>query len=185
MSDNTLLTYISTQDGKNYMFDAYFSINHESILSITEHPVQTGASISDHAFMEPRTVTFEIGMSDVMQDLSEYISGIESFNNGDSPSKSINAYKVLEKLQQDRIPMTVVTRLNTYNNMLISSLVVPDDKNTTYALRATVTLKEIIVAKVTTVKISARSQITDSTNMGNQNPQPVDESILAGALLGD
>jgi hypothetical protein len=184
MTNNTLSTYIATQDGRNYVFDAFFSINHESTLSITEHPVQTGANISDHAFMEPRTVTFEIGMSDVMQDLSQYISGIESFNNGNSPSRSINAYKVLEKLQQDRIPLTAVTRLGTYNNMLVESLVVPDDKNTTFALKATVTLKEIIVAQVTTVKISSRPQITDSTNMGDQKPQPADESLLAGALLG-
>jgi hypothetical protein len=96
----------------------------------------------------------------------------------------MNAYKVLEKLQQDRIPLTAVTRLGTYNNMLVESLVVPDDKNTTFALKATVTLKEIIVAQVTTVKISSRPQITDSTNMGDQKPQPADESLLAGALLG-
>lgn len=182
MVDNTLLTYISTQDGKNYMFDANFSINHESTLSITEHPVQTGASISDHAFMEPRTVTFEIGMSDVMQDLSQFISGIQSFNTGESSSRSINAYKVLQQLQNDRVPITAVTRLNTYNNTLVESLVVPDDKNTTYALKATVTLKEIIVAQVTTVKISARSQVTNSTNEGNQMPQQPDESILSKIL---
>lgn len=47
----TVLTYFSTAQG-NYMFDAYFNINHESNLAITQHPIQTGASISDHAYME-------------------------------------------------------------------------------------------------------------------------------------
>jgi hypothetical protein len=117
----TVLTYFSTQDGRNYIFDAYFNINHESNLAITQHPIQTGASISDHAYMEAQQLTFEIGMSDVMQDLP--YSGVVSFNNGDSSSRSVNAYQTLRNLQADRVPIDVITRLGTYKNMLIESIV--------------------------------------------------------------
>ncbi|MFT8350027.1 phage baseplate protein [Clostridium saccharoperbutylacetonicum] len=177
MADDTTLTYFSTAQG-NYMFDAYFNIDHESKLSITEHPIQTGASISDHAYMEPRALTFEIGMSDVMQDLSLYVSGIKSFNVGDSVSRSVNAFTIIQKLQSDRIPIDVYTRLGIYKNMLIESIMVPDSKETPYALKATISLKELLVVNVTTVKVSARAQKTDSTNEGVQKPEQ-NESILS------
>jgi hypothetical protein len=178
----TVLTYFSTQDGYNYMFDAYFNINHESNLAITQHPIQTGASISDHAYMEAQQLTFEIGMSDVMEDLSNYVSNIESFNNKETSSRSVNAYRILRKLQADRVPIDVVTRLGEYKNMLIESIVAPDDNKTAYGLKVTVTLKEVFVASVTTVKISARAQKSESTNEGDQKPQEANESLLSSIV---
>lgn len=176
MSDEVVTTYFSTAQG-NYVFDAYFSINHESNLTITEHPIQTGASISDHAYMEAQSVTFEIGMSDVMQDVSA--KSVTSFT-GTSSSRSVNAYQVLKKLQSDRIPIDVITRLGTYKNMLIETISAPDDNKTLYGLKATVVLKEIFVVSVTTVKISERPQKSEATNEGDQKIQQVDESMLSG-----
>jgi len=176
MVDEIVTTYFSTTQG-NYVFDAYFSINHESNLAITEHPIQTGASISDHAYMEAQSVTFEIGMSDVMKDISA--SSVSPFT-GTSSSRSVNAYTVLRQLQKDRIPLDAITRLGTYNNMLIESISAPDDNKTLFGLKATVTLKEIFVVSVTTVKISKRSQKSESTNEGDQKPQVANESISSG-----
>jgi hypothetical protein len=178
MADEIVTTYFSTTQG-NYVFDAYFNINHESNLAITEHPVQTGASISDHAYMEAQNVTFEIGMSDVMQDISS--TAIESFG-GTSSSRSVNAYKVLRKLQSDRIPIDAITRLGIYKNMLIETISAPDDNKTLYGLKATVVLKEIFVVTVTTVKISARPQKSESTNEGDQKVQEANESLMSGLL---
>lgn len=180
MADDTVLTYFSTAQG-NYMFDAYFNITHESNLTITEHPVQDGANISDHAYMEPQTVTFEIGMSDVMEDLP--VTGIKQFSaTGNSGSRSVNAYQTLMKLQADKIPIDAITRLWSYKNMLIETLSAPDDEKTTYGLRATVTLKEILVVNVTTVKISERPQKSEESNEGDQKAQKADESIISSML---
>jgi hypothetical protein len=178
MVDEIVTTYFSTAQG-NYVFDAYFSINHESNLTITEHPIQTGASISDHAYMEAQQVTFEIGMSDVMQDISA--TSVATFN-GTSSSRSVNAYKILRKLQADRIPINATTRLGTYNNMLIETISAPDDNKTLYGLKATVVLKEIFVVSVTTVKISERPHKSESTNEGDQKVQEADESMLSSFL---
>ncbi len=172
MADQVVKTYIDTSLGK-FIFDAYLNINHESSLAITEHPIQDGASISDHAYMEPQQVTFEIGMSDVMND----ISGFDKFNADNS--RSVSAYKMLRRLQEERIPINIVTRLWTYNNMLIETISVPDDKNTAYGLKATITLKEIFVVNVTTVKISERPQKSEQTNEGDQKAQKADESLLS------
>lgn len=175
MAEQIIKTYLDTSLGK-FIFDAYFNITHESSLAITEHPIQSGADVSDHAYEEAKNVTFEVGMSDVMQN----ISGFAEFT-GDS-SRSINAYQILRRLQSERIPIQFVTRLWTYTNMLIENISAPDDSKTTYGLRATVTLKELFVASVTTVKISERPHKSEETNEGDQKVQQVNQSIMSGIL---
>lgn len=66
--------------------------------------------------------------------------------------------------------------------MLIETLSAPDDEKTTYGLRATVTLKEILVVNVTTVKISERPQKSEESNEGDQKAQKADESIISSML---
>ena len=163
-------TYFNTDIG-DFVFDAYFSIDHETNLTITEQPVQTGASISDHAYMEANQVIFDIGMSDVMNSL---VDGQFS----DNDSRSVSAYTTLRKLQSQRLPIQVVTRLATYENMLIATISSLDDKNTTNGIRVTVTLQQIIVVEVSTVKISARAQVSSSTSNGDQKVQTTDSSLL-------
>ena len=164
------LIYVKTNIG-SYFFDAFLRLDHVSRLKITEHPVQTGASITDHAFLEPKELTIEVGMSDTAKDIVDgQFSG--------SWSRSVKAYEVLRNLQAQRIPMQVLTRLGLYQNMMIETLSVPDDYKSLYGLRATVTLKEVLVAETRTVKISTRASITDSTNRGKQEPVPPPKSVL-------
>ncbi|MBX4259731.1 hypothetical protein KTC96_24715 (plasmid) [Clostridium estertheticum] len=170
----TVRTYFNTAIG-DFVFDAYFSIDHETNLKITEQPVQIGASISDHAYMEANQVIFDIGMSDVMKSI---VDGQFS----DNDSRSVSAYTTLRKLQAQRLPIQVVTRLATYENMLIATISSSDDKTNTNGLRVTVTLQQIIVVQVSTIKISARAQVSSSTNNGDQRVQRADSSILSGLL---
>ena len=63
--------------------------------------------------------------------------------------------------------------------MLIKSIVAPDDVNTIYGMECTVTMQELLVAQVQTVKISKRTQTTGSTDNGVIAMQPADQSILS------
>jgi hypothetical protein len=166
------LVYVKTNIN-GYFFDAFLQINHVSKLNITTFPVQTGANISDHAFLEPKELTLDIGMTDVATSLvADQFVG--------SWSRSVKAYQILRDLQLQRIPMQVLTRLGIYQNMLIESLSVPDSNETLYGLKCTVTMKEVIVATTRTVKVSSRPHVTDSTNRGNAEPADAKESILYG-----
>lgn len=164
-----------------YYFDAFLRIDHTSKLSITEHPVETGANITDHAFLEPAEVVMEIGMSDAAKSIvSGQFSGKQS--------RSVTAFQLLKELQQQRIPLQITTRLGTYKNMLVETISAPDDYKTLYGLNATVTFREILIATTKTVKISARANVTDSTNKGNVEPVKVNQSIaytLAVKTLGE
>lgn len=170
MAEEIVNTYFDTGKEK-LIFDAIFSTQHDTSLNITEHPIQTGADIADHAYEEASRLNFDIGMSDVME---SYFSG--QFH--DNTSRSVSAYKKLRELQKQRVPITVVTRLGTYNNMMVETISTTDDNKTTYGLRATVTLKQIFVVSVTTVKVSQRPQKSNQTNEGDQKVIKADEGFL-------
>lgn len=172
MSEKVLKTYFDT-GAEKLVFDAIFTIQHDNSLNITEHPIQTGADIADHAYEEACRLTFDIGMSDVMK---SFIKG--QFTN--NKSRSISAYLKLRELQKQRLPITVVTKLGTYTNMMVETISSTEDNKTTYGLRVTVVLKQIFVVNVATVKISSRPHKSSSSNEGDQKVQKANESILSG-----
>lgn len=179
LNDPSIRSYVYTKTSVGgWFFDAYLKMTHTSTLTITDQPVQTGAALTDHAYMEPLELQMDIGMSDVA---TSFIKG--QFSGGSS--RSVTAYNVLRQLQQMRIPIQVVTRLGIYQNMLVEVISAPDDYTTQYGMKCTVTFREILVAQVKTVKISARPNVTNSTNGGSPLPVTPNQSILkqAGQLL--
>jgi len=103
-----------------YAFDAELEIEHQQELRRTEHPVQTGTSISDHAYIVPARLVLDVGMSDAM----------DAYYNpttwSGSTSKSVSAYQTMLALQFSRIPLSITTRLRTYQNMVIEALTPQD-----------------------------------------------------------
>lgn len=63
---STTLYWVDVNSGetKTLQFDVVESITSEDILTITEHPVETGSAIVDHARSEPETLTIEAIVSD-------------------------------------------------------------------------------------------------------------------------
>lgn len=167
---STTNTSVPTSTPSTYFFDAILRVDHFQELRSTDHPVQVGASITDHAYMLPARVSLEIGMSDAMD---SYQAGqFTEFS-----TKSISAYQLLLYLQQLRSPLTVTTRLNTYTNMVIESIRSGDDVRTLHGLRAIVSFREIILGTVSTVTQSARPNASLLTNPGAAQPQAVDQSL--------
>lgn len=164
------LVYVKTNIG-GWFFDAYLRMTHTSRLKLTQHPTQLGASLTDHAYLEPRELVMEVGMSNVAQSI---VPG--QFKGG--WSRSVQAFKVLKELQASRVPIQVHTRLGLYQNMLIEVLSAPDDYKTLLGLRCTVTMKELLVAQTKTVAISARPSVTSSANRGVQETQQPDQTLL-------
>lgn len=171
MLEGSELIYVKTNIA-GYFFDAFLDMEHTSEMKITSHPVQQGANVADHAYLEPKTLTMHIKMSDAVESLipSQFTRAY---------TKSVSAYRVLLELQASRIPFRVHTRLQAYDNMLIKSIVAPDDANTIYGMECTVTMQELLVAQVQTVKVSKRTQTTGSTDNGVIAMQPADQSILS------
>lgn len=157
----------------SFFFDAIFRVNHLQELQVTSHPVQGG--LADHAFLQPNRVTLEIGMSDAMASYS-----LGAYSGGGS--KSVNAYQMLYSLQRSRLPITLTTRLQSYDNMSIVSLTTSDTSQTRYGLKASVTLQQLILATVSTSTASARPSVTGATPIGSIQPQAVPQGIPTTGL---
>lgn len=168
------MLYCKTNIG-GYFFDGFLTVDASIETEITSNPVETGASVVDHAYVKPTELTMVIRMSDVHQSL---VTG--QFTGG--YSRSIEAWKVLKKIQSDRIPVMVHCRLGLFQNMLIKSLTANDTEKEYRGLYATVVLTELPVARVKKVQISSASQTVIETQMGQINAVDTssveDESIL-------
>ena len=172
-------------------FDGIMRTEHVSRIRPTEYPVQTGATMTDHALVEPAEVTIEIMMTDAKA--SSYmqnpmlpqglpinppifdhcwpdLGGAPDMLTMAKDGRSARAWMNLRKLQVQRIPITVETRLQTYHNMLIEELSAPDDVMTLHALRCTVRLREIIFAQVAQTETSARASASAEETSSGQTP---------------
>lgn len=139
-----------------FVFDSVLSTEHSSTVTVTKHPVQYGASITDHAVNEPDEVSVSVGMTDAAAGVDE--------------NHSVNAFGLLKQIMEKREPVTLVTRLKTYQNMVITSMSVPDDYTTMNALKATIifTHVEIVPVSVVTIQQTVSSSKTKSTSSGGK-----------------
>ena len=97
-------------------------------------------------------------------------------------ARHTQAWQLLKQLQADRIPMFVFTKLDIYENMLITSITANDNCDTFECLIADVELTEIPVARVKEVKITAADQTTVNTEMGKITAYNVDRSIIKSMI---
>lgn len=98
------------------------SEKHSSALEITEIPIETGAKITDHAIVMPKSVMLEV-----------------------AGANAAATFDALVRFQESRVPFTLVTGLKVYQNMLIKRA--DADRDTSYSkiLRARVELQEVIL----------------------------------------
>lgn len=119
-------------------------------VNITDHPVELGCEISDHAILNPAEITLKVGWSN-SKNISQFLTGRTTMGIQD-------AYDRLRKLKDDRQPFDVVTTKRTYRNMLIKSLAVTNDVTTHTALIVTATLRQVMIVETQTVKLDPANQ---------------------------
>jgi hypothetical protein len=129
-------------------------------VQITEHPVEQGASITDHAFKKPREVTLRWSWT----------------NAGRSDTFVQEIYAVLLALQDSLAPFTIYTGKSTYSSMLLASLSQTTNNAQENSLAVVAVCKEIIIVSTQTVSIAPQSAqavpgtTSPSINTGNVQP---------------
>jgi hypothetical protein len=118
-------------------------------VQITEHPVEQGAPIADHAFKRPATVAIRAGWTrQIAWDLSA----------------ETGVYGLLLSWQAALLPFDVYTGKRKYTNMLIERLQVTTDNHTEFALMATITCRQVII-----VSTASTTNTGLSNNPNDQN----------------
>jgi hypothetical protein len=153
-----------------YVFDAVLQANHDRKLTPTKQPLQTGYNIADHAVLQQAVVVLEIGMSDAM---AAFSPGMWSGNS----SKSVSAYQTIVSLMENRQLLTLSTRQQTYQNMMITGIESPETNKTFRSLKARITFTQIYLVTVASQIQSARPNATDSTQLATVQPAPVPASV--------
>ncbi|WP_079218934.1 phage baseplate protein [Herbaspirillum robiniae] len=134
----------------------------EDELQITEHPVERGAEISDHAFKRNPAVTMQCGWSN--SDYEALLGTVEAiFTDGSLPSSEYiqQVYSQLLALQELAVPFEVMTSMRNYESMLIKSLVVKRDLRTGNALNVQATMKHIRIVDTQATRLPPRDDQAD------------------------
>ena len=136
--------------------DASIDEKHVSANKVTQFPVESGVDITDHVRQEPDRVTIR-GI------VTDHPIGHRWY--GSIAGRGVDAYgKALYMLAEAQL-VTVVTSLNTYQDMVIESLEVPRDAKRGHAVEMTLNLREIKTAQVATA--------AGTSNLGTQNTTAV------------
>lgn len=154
------------------VFDCVTRLNHSQPMTATEHPVQDSANITDHVKLNQAHISIDVVMSDVMP---AYAAGQWIGN----ASKSLACFQTLDNIRSSRIPLTLTTRLKTYNNVFIMDILPDESVKSLHGFRGRIEFKQIFIASVSTLAVSARPQSTDNTSQGQVNPLPVPAGVQA------
>ena len=175
--------------------------SHEDALEITEHPVEQGAMVADHAFKLPSVVTIKAAWSNspsrsglvdgVVGGLGATQTTVQSILSGTSTSQVRDIYERLLKLQSQAEPFDIFTGKRKYTNMLIQKLVVTTDQKSENMLMVTATCRQVLIARTSVVSVAADAakqaspQTTGApTNMGIKGLLPGGTFSNAGAGRG-
>jgi hypothetical protein len=133
-------------------FDATFEESHESELNVTDNPVETGVTVSDHAYMSPLRLTITAGVTNTPL----YTPGSDQF--ASEVSRRIKAYELLTTLQRNAEPFDVQTGLKLYKNMLCLNVRTVDNKDNANVLDFVAELREVIIVNTQVVTYPPRRE---------------------------
>lgn len=134
-----------------FVADVTVEEDHTDELFISDHPVERGASVTDHAFKQPSKVVITAGWSN---------SSLVALGN---PFYVQLVYNQMLALQASLEPFSITTGKRIYENQLIQRMSVKTDEKTENALLAVFECREIIIANTQTVSSSSG----DPANMAN------------------
>jgi hypothetical protein len=129
---------IATAGATNTLQPVVFEEKSVDELRITEHPVEIGAAVTDHAYKEPCSVHIRAGWSPVGFGDVSYLKGI---------------YQALLNLQIRPTIVWLVTGKRVYPNMLLQTLGVTNDRDTENILAVDATFQELIFATTQVVSV--------------------------------
>lgn len=113
---------------------------HTDRLEVSQHPIQTGAVVTDHSYAPPALLTMRCGFSDCTAQYEGYV---------------VQVYEAFLALQATRQPFSVSTGKRVYDSMLITSMEVTTDEYHETSLAITINLQQVKLVGVGSTDPSA------------------------------
>jgi hypothetical protein len=131
--------------------------SHRDEVIITQHPVEGGGVITDHAYKRPAEIEIRCGFSNSSAGYVGYVQ---------------EQYRALLALQLARQPFNVYTGKRRYRNMLIRGISVVTDPHSENVLMASVALQEIIIVSTQTTGGAAKGPDTAAPGTNDKQADP-------------
>lgn len=155
---------------------------HRDELEVTDHPLQKGASITDHAFKRPAEVTLKMFWSDSPSNQNDFLTiglsaastlspsirsaanyaeigiGAQSFLSGNGVNQGRIAYDKLLQLQSLQVLFSIYTGKRVYENMVCKSLHVTTDSRSENSLQVQMVCRQLIIVDTRTFTLPKESQ---------------------------
>lgn len=147
---------VSEIAGEKYFADCTVSISHDFSNTVTEHPVETGVSFSDHIQVKNNRFTVsgifgQYGLNDFQADtLSRGLDRIQQ------------AYKFLRRLRDERLTFTLVSKYETYYDCVVESLNLPVSVESSNSLYFDMQVVQIRTASTENINLVSVSKVIDS-----------------------
>lgn len=194
------LKEIEVGDGEflpDIIADATIEERHADHLEVTEHPVEQGAAISDHAYKRPAEVSITmawsnspggagslidagIGMvvannktaaqiANVVSTGKAVIDTIGSLLDGSDPGQINAIYNALRKMQALRALFVLYTGKQVYTNMICKSLTTETTSKTANSLVIQMVCQQVIIVSTQTVILKKETQKDASATASQTN----------------
>jgi hypothetical protein len=121
------------------MVDVVLKEGHTRELAITKNPVELGADVADHAYVEPAQLRIH--------------GAIDSFSTDPTllyafpGTRVAMAYQAMVAIQQMKEPFVVISGLDIYRDMLIKRINVERDKSNSTILEFDCDLEQVIIVE--------------------------------------
>jgi len=191
-----------------FEFDTVIRESHTSELVMTENPIETGVTITDHAYMLADRLEIEAGIGDSWLGMRDPIVSVDDtgavsaggFDNadfpwltedggGDTSTRSQRAYQLLRGLQRSAAVIGVQTGLRFYPNLIVRTLTTEQDRDTADVLLFRATFSEPIFTTTETVEFPPRKsgktarQASKKADHGEKSTKKVDNASAALDIL--
>lgn len=177
------------------VLDASVTETHTMEVDVTDHPVEQGAPVTDHARPKPITLSMEGIISNTPLSRTQQLRMVTSLGITfqttaeaehilGAPGYGEQAYMAMQAIRDAAKLITVVTSLRTYENMEMTSLVVPRNKDVGECFRFTAQFKEIRIVenKLTAAK---KTVAPKKVSTGKQTPNKAGKGTKGSSILYD
>lgn len=121
--------------------DAFISEEHSFTNNVTDIPIEDGAVVTDNIVPAPD----ELQISGFIGRYALQLPVLRTTK---------QAFLELKKLKEDRLPINIVTGLDVYPNMVLTSLSIPRDASTGFDLHFSASFRKLSIIRTKTVAIS-------------------------------
>jgi len=169
-----------------FVIDAFLVETYNFANRLTNLTVEEGDNISDHVVEEPDTIDIEafIGQTKFETNSETPDTDLSKVEIPDNPKSRIQqAYHELLRMKRERQPVDVVTGLDTFTDMIITSLNISRDVETGSDLPFSMSFQKIKTVKSEETQISASALSSGgagaggTANVGNTGTEEVNDSI--------